>query len=198
MKTVFVTQRVDTYPDRSERRDALDQRFAQFLHACGFLPVPVPNDSSVAEGLFRTIHPLGVVLSGGNDLVSHGGNAPERDATEAVLTQLCEEQQLPVLGVCRGMQFLAVRGGGTLERIPGHVATRHSLRGTLAREVNSYHGWGVRTLGADWEALATTPDGTIEFAGCTVRRQWGVMWHPERESVFDPADIALFRSLLCA
>ena len=45
MKIVAVSQRVDVYPDRNERRDALDQRLITFLSVAGFVPVPVPNGS---------------------------------------------------------------------------------------------------------------------------------------------------------
>jgi gamma-glutamyl-gamma-aminobutyrate hydrolase PuuD len=196
VKRVLVTQRVDIYADRGERRDALDQRFAQFLFACGWLPMLVPNDVAIASALFEAIRPAGIVFSGGNDLVAIGGNAPERDATEEALARLGETRQVPIVGICRGMQFLVHRSGGTLARIEGHVARRHFARGTVNRDVNSFHGWGVLRCGAGWESLATTDDGSIEFAGCAARRHWGLMWHPEREREFCAEDIALFRRLL--
>jgi len=43
VKVVAVSQRVDDYPDRNERRDVLDQRLIEFLLAAGYLPIPVPN-----------------------------------------------------------------------------------------------------------------------------------------------------------
>ena len=44
--------------------------------------------------------------------------------------------------------------------------------------------------------LATAEDGSIEFARCAARRQWGLMWHPEREREFCAADVELFREML--
>ena len=196
MKPVLVTQRVDIYPDRNERRDALDQRFAEFLLACGFLPIPVPNNCELAPPLFAAARPVGVVLSGGNDLAVLGGNAPERDATEAALVELAGAQRVPVIGVCRGMQFLVQRAGGQLARVENHVAQRHAVSGAVNRTVNSFHSWGVRDCGANWESLATADDGSIEFARCAARRQWGLMWHPEREREFCAADVELFREML--
>ncbi len=198
MKAVLVTQRVDIHADRGERRDALDQRFAQFVFACGLLPVLVPNDMNIAQALFDAVRPVGVVLSGGNDLVALGGNAPERDATEDALTQIAKGQCVPVVGVCRGMQLLVHRAGGTLVNNAGHVASRHLVRGEVNREVNSFHGWEVHRCGPGWESLAQADDGSIEMACCAELRQWGVMWHPEREKEFAPEDIALFRKMLGA
>jgi putative glutamine amidotransferase len=138
----------------------------------------------------------GVVLSGGNDLAAFGGNAPERDATESVLLREAEERGLPVIGICRGFQFLAHHAGGKVVAIDGHVRSRHDIRGSVNREVNSFHNWGVSRCGEGWETYAMATDGTIEFAGCPARRQWGIMWHPEREPAFVGDDLDLFRRLL--
>lgn len=195
MRPVLVTQRVDVYPDRNERRDALDQKLVAFLAACGCLAIPAPNAPDLAAPLFRLVKPHGVILSGGNDLADLGGNAPERDATEAALVDAAAAGAVPVVGICRGMQFLVHRSGGTLEKIPGHVATRHAL--TLpAREVNSFHNWAVVKCGADWSAVAFAPDGSVEHARCPSLRQTAIMWHPEREREFAAEDIGLFREAL--
>ena len=188
--------RVDVLPDRGERRDALDQQFGSFLRACGVLPVPAPNDPDAVPALVRALQPGAVVLSGGNDLAALGGNAPERDATEERLVAEAHMRQLPVIGVCRGMQFLVHRSGGSLARGEGHVATRHAVRGAVSRDVNSFHNWTIIGCGSGWQPLATAHDGSIEFAAAPAIRQWGVMWHPEREPTFFADDIALFSALL--
>lgn len=198
MNRILVTQRVDVYPARGERRDALDQRLVAFLAMCGFLPVPVPNAPAVARDLVASLDPAGVVFSGGNDLTAVGGDTAERDATEAALVDYAEARRLPSVGICRGLQFLAHRGGGTLERIEGHAGRRHMVRGSITREVNSYHDWRLAGCGPGWEALARTDDGSIEFARHMERAQSGVMWHPERETPFVEDDVVLFRQLLGA
>jgi gamma-glutamyl-gamma-aminobutyrate hydrolase PuuD len=196
MRAVLVTQRVDVLADRNERRDALDQRLVKFLLVCGFLPIPVPNEPDAALAIERLVQPEGIVLSGGNDLISLGGNAPERDLTEEILVRRAEENRIPVVGVCRGLQFLTARAGGKLARIEGHVVQRHTLHGTVARDVNSYHSWGLQECGVGWEAMAATADGFVELACCVERRQSGIMWHPEREPQFSIEDVVLFRQLL--
>ena len=82
MKLVLVSQRVDFLAERGERRDALDQRLANFLAECGLLPIPVPNRREDVRKYFDELpQAAGVVLSGGNDLNDYGGDAPERDRT---------------------------------------------------------------------------------------------------------------------
>src|SRR5271163_4664094 len=85
MKAVAITQRVSVIPEYGERRDCLDQAWTKFLTACGLLPVLLPNVTDVALALCNGAGIAGLVLTGGNDLASMGGDAPERDAVENAL-----------------------------------------------------------------------------------------------------------------
>lgn len=197
MRPVLVTQRVEEVRAYGERRDALDQRWPQFLAACGRLAVPVPNRSALAIGLADRVAPAGLLLTGGNDLMACGGNAPERDETERVLLEWARDRGVPVFGVCRGLQFLLHSFGVALEPVSGHVGTRHMVRSGHAEfEVNSFHKWGARGLGAEFEALATCDGGWIEAVRHRHLPIAGVMWHPEREPRPVPRDIALIRDFL--
>jgi putative glutamine amidotransferase len=194
VRLVLVSQRVDVLPDRNERRDALDQKLVAFLSQCGLLAVPVPNRPEAVSALVASLpSAAGVVLSGGNDLAAYGGTAPERDETERGLREECLRRKWPMIGICRGLQFLAHEDGGTLARTDGHVAVRHPLIGQTGRTVNSYHGWAVVSCGSDWEVLARAADDSIEWARRRDVPILGIMWHPEREPVFDPEDVRLFR-----
>lgn len=127
----------------------------QFLAACGYMPLPVPNVPELAQAMAEKISPRGIFLTGGNSLVKYGGNAPERDKTETILTEWAIENNIPVFGICRGLQFLADFCGGHIAPIEGHVATRHEVKGILAREnVNSYHGLAVQEVPEELEVLA--------------------------------------------
>jgi N5-(cytidine 5'-diphosphoramidyl)-L-glutamine hydrolase len=202
MKLIAVSQRVDVFPERGERRDALDQRLVHWLKAAGFLAAPVPNDLWQDDELvawLTRIAPCGLLLSGGNDL----GESPERDHTEALLLNWAASLQRPVLGICRGMQMLAAHTGSPLQPVVGHVATRHvvlPLTGEQAwpETVNSFHKWGLIDPPQGYVALARGEDGSLEAMRHETLPWEGWMWHPEREADFHPADIERLRQLMAA
>lgn len=193
MKIVAVSQRVDVYPDRNERRDALDQRLCQWLVVAGYLPIPVPNGLGL-EGLrlwLSAVRPAAIVLSGGNDM----GEVIERDNTERQLLVYAQEGTLPVLGICRGMQMMGVWAGGALKPVQGHTRTRHELRGELVGEANSFHNYSLAACPADFAVTATAEDGCIEAIRHESFAWEGWMWHPERETDFQPRDIERLKVL---
>lgn len=205
---VAVSQRVDVWADRGERRDALDQRLCQWLMAAGCMPMPVPNTLSAPlmagydeewQGLqswLFAIKPDAVLLSGGNDI----GEAPERDHTEHRLLDYAKESGLPALGVCRGMQMMAVWAGGSLAPVSGHVRTRHRLQaanpGEWPDEVNSFHNFALAECPDGFVVTARAEDGTIEAMRHATLPWESWMWHPEREPQFNPTDTMRFRALL--
>jgi putative glutamine amidotransferase len=196
MKLIAVSQRVDVLAERNERRDALDQRYAELLTRLGFVVLPVPNLGTATAQQLAGLPLAGILLSGGNDLVSLGGDAPERDATESGLAELAAARHLPLIGICRGMQFLAAREGIALVAHDEHIGRRHPVTGAITREVNSYHRWCVPAAPPGWDVLAEAADGTVEAMRHRTLPWHGIMWHPERETPFDPADIALLGGLL--
>jgi gamma-glutamyl-gamma-aminobutyrate hydrolase PuuD len=218
LKTIAISQRIDDYPDRNERRDALDQSLIRFVCEAGFLPSVVPNslvdiplemertvDVSIwttgigmqpnrigrLEQFLERVRPDGIVLSGGNDV----GLCLDRDLTEAVLLRYALRQGIPVLGICRGMQMMAVYMGSTLEKADGHVSTRHTLRGAWTHQVNSYHTQVLVSAPDGFAIRSTSEDGVIEAIENVAYRWQGWMWHPEREHPFNQTDIHHFKRL---
>ncbi|EQA61234.1 gamma-glutamyl-gamma-aminobutyrate hydrolase [Leptospira alexanderi] len=199
---VVVSQRVDSYKEREERRDALDQRLCYWLLEAGFIPYPIPNalnSSGKSDALLNWLtylNPRAILLSGGNDI----GLAEDRDNTERFLLNYARKQSLPVLGICRGMQMMAVCEGVVLKLLSGHTKTTHKLINydkfsVWPNEVNSYHNWGIFDLPKNFKLMAKTEDNTIE-AIRHVQLPWeGWMWHPEREKNFSLIDIERVRRL---
>jgi N5-(cytidine 5'-diphosphoramidyl)-L-glutamine hydrolase len=194
MKAIAITQRVVVDPRYSERRDCLDQAWIRFIMGCGLMPVPVPNSAVAARALCEKVPVDGIVLTGGNDLAVLGGDAPERDVAESSLLDFAEQQGLPVLGVCRGMQVIQHRLGIPLRRVEGHIASRQVIRIEGRKvEVNSYHNFGSVENRAPFEVWAVADDGVIKAIRDAGRGIVGVMWHPERLDPFASRDIHMFR-----
>ena len=199
MKAVAVSQRVAVEPSYGERRDCLDQAWSRFLLACDLCPVPTPNNEGAARALCAGIEIAGILLTGGNDLVAYGGDAPERDRTECTLLDFAKQRNIPVIGVCRGMQVIQHRFGVRLQPVEGHVTPSQRVRinGKL-EEVNSYHKFAALQSCPELEPWAFAEDGVIEALRTADNKLVGVMWHPERMPAFSVADIELFRRVFGA
>jgi len=109
---------------------------------------------------------------------------------------LCREalrRDLPILGICGGMQLLnIVLGGPLLLHVRGHKKTQHAVRvepgsllasilGTCRLRVNSYHHQALEQPGRGLRAVGYSTDGLIEAVEAPGKRfVIGVQWHPER------------------
>ena len=185
MKRIGITQRRDQVLNRNETRDALDVCWASLLWDLNLVAIPLCSDIESRKMYLETLGLDGFILSGGNDI----GESCERDSLESCVLEFSKCNDLPVLGVCRGMQYINYFQGGSLAKVDGHVATQHALVGNWAdhfgiRHVNSFHDYALldNSLGEDLYALAHSEDGVIEAFRHTKHRWLGIMWHPERNS----------------
>ncbi|GAA5119352.1 gamma-glutamyl-gamma-aminobutyrate hydrolase family protein [Alloalcanivorax gelatiniphagus] len=207
------------------RADLLPTEYAVAVEAAGGVPLLLPPVAmpSAAASVVARIDAL--VVSGGADVdPSRYGAAPherttgwqpERDAWELALLTAADEAGLPVLGICRGMQLMAVHAGGALDQhtpdLVGHEA--HSpggdVYGTVAvateaesrlaglvgprLEVSCHHHQSVATH-PGFTAVARADDGTLEAMEATGDRyRMGVQWHPETR-----VEIGLMAGLVAA
>jgi putative glutamine amidotransferase len=185
----------------------LPHAYVEAVTKAGGRAVLLPPDDLDADVLGRLD---GLVLSGGADVDPdlYGeprepltDTRPARDAAEMLLARAALAADMPVLGVCRGIQILAVAAGGRLHQhlpdllghekhrpAPGVYGTHEArfaegsvIAGLMGDdlEINCYHHQGV----ADTGTLAATgwaEDGVIEAVEDPLRRfVLGVQWHPE-------------------
>lgn len=187
-----------------------DRYYKQVVDAGG-VPVLIPPVSD-PEVIINTLENIdGLLLTGGGDhnplwageepqKELHGINAT-RDLPELLITRLAFNRQIPMFGICRGMQTLAMALGGrvaqdinaTLKHSqeadksePTHsviLSPESMIRDIYGSEqifVNSFHHQAVSDTGAHFQATASSPDGIIEAMESTEHKSiLGVQWHPE-------------------
>lgn len=181
-----------------EWRDALAQDWHRTLHSQNIRVNCIPNDPHNCIKYLENADLL--ILSGGDDIVLHSPEEKSddlwalRDKTEFSLLEHAIAKDLPVFGVCRGLQLINLFFGGTTRESSAsenHVAKHHTVSitdpkaGALFPEtymaVNSFHSLQLDSLGKGLHAFAESDDGTIEGIYHESGRIWGIMWHPERE-----------------
>ena len=209
MKILGITQRVENFYNRNERRDCLDQRWSLLADEIGYILIPLSNYKS--ENISKLADQIkfdAIILSGGNSISSFSNNAldnaPERDTFEFSLIKQAIKFEIPILGVCRGMQVINVFFEGKISPIKGHINTYHNLQidpnyhTLISKSVNSFHSWGIRhsDLGSDLIPIANDEQGNIEAFVHKNRPISGIMWHPEREIPFKQDDIKLIKKLI--
>jgi putative glutamine amidotransferase len=188
--------------------------YSRGIDQAGGLPLLLPP----SEGATAEPDPLlerldALLLPGGADIdpATYGaepdpktkGSRPERDRFELALARRALERELPVLGVCRGMQLLNVACGGTLDQDladrdlhlhtpgafsdhdvllePGSLAARAA--GAERASVRSHHHQGIDRLGDGLVVSGVAePGGVVETIEMPERR-WalGILWHTEEE-----------------
>ena len=208
MKKIGITQRVDEISSYKERRDSLDQNWADLLLGLEMLPLPLANlKPEFVESLLSKLRLDGILFSGGNSLAylepDSPNNSPERDRFELALLESGVRNQIPVVGVCRGMQLINHYFDGGFQKVEGHIATEHellSLNDTFdfPEKVNSYHGWGIPgdKLGDELIPMATDAHGNVEAFRHKKHKVYGIMWHPERDLASDQINTQLLKRFL--
>ena len=193
----------------------LGQGYYKSVVAAGGVPViipPVADTDTIVNTLSRID---GLILSGGGDFnplwtgeepsVKLGGINKERDLPELLIARLAYNRQIPMLGICRGIQTLAIALGGEVDQDISDKATvkhsqnadrsepTHSVR--IERDsildhiyashprplhVNSFHHQAVKAAGDKFRVVAKAKDGIIEAIESTEFKSiLGVQWHPE-------------------
>ncbi len=225
-------------------KDYIWRDYSAGVAAAGGLPVIVPcvaggsgePDAGDAVLVAETIARLdGLLLTGGRDVdPRYYGEAPHprlgeidpaKDALELAAVAAARARRLPILGICRGIQMLAVAFGGSLvqdlksqvaaairheqrldKRKPSHEITVEPgsrLAAILGQAgplwVNSYHHQAVRRLPDGFRVSAKAPDGVVEAMEATDPRHGfvvGVQWHPESLWRGDEPSRRLFLALV--
>ena len=220
MINILVSQSFYFMTQRNEARDFIDIRLVKFLNKCNLNVIPVPNSLANLKGLLKMKYIKGVVLSGGNDIFYDNLKKKDlkknkklrenRNLVEKKIYLFAKSRNIPIVGICRGFQFLNIQSGGKIKKINKHVATKHKImilkekkyqdfKKLLNKNVNSFHNYGINKyqLAKNFYPLALSQN-YVEAAISLKNKQFGIMWHPEREKIFNQKDIKIFRKFFRA
>ncbi len=202
----------------------------------GGLAILLPFGDSEADAEELVSRLDGVIITGGPDvnpqlygeepILQLGLLAAKRDVNERLIYEAAKRQDKPVLGICRGHQFINVMEGGTLyqdlptqlptetrhsQRKPSYVMTHfvdiipdtplHAWTGGLTElEVNSFHHQAIKDLAPTLKAMAISRgDGIVEATYDPQRRFCvGLQWHPELAFRDHPVHALAFKALVDA
>jgi len=200
--------------------DLLPAVYVRSVEAAGGAAVLLPPQGRADDIVSRLD---GLILSGGGDIEPTRYRAKphprsrnfrrDRDAWELALLDAADERGLPTLGICRGMQLMAVRAGGVLDQytpdVVGHdehspgadaygwisitTVTDSRVRQLVGNhlQVSCHHHQSVASH-PGFVATARAADGTVEAIEDPERPFWlAVQWHPENGD-----DLGLFAGLV--
>lgn len=215
-----------------EKGCELAEAYTQSIESAGGIPIVIPATENTSMLLSLLDRLDGIVLTGGADinplfmdeepLPALGNINARRDRGELLLTRLAYDRQIPMLGICRGIQTLVIALGGKVyqdlhtchpdaegllkhsQDAPRHTATHYvqaeedSIVCKLLGErfgVNSFHHQAVSEAGDKLRVTACSTDGVIEAVESTEKKSiLGVQWHPESFLVAgDKSMMPLFR-----
>lgn len=217
-----------------ERKIELWLEYAEAVAAGGGIPLILPALESFSEYNRYCEVVDGLLISGGQDLLpnTYGEEAldgfklgwnmtPERDIFEFEIIKKSMEMNLPILGICRGMQSMAVANGGSLYQDIDTCVNRdkrikhfqecpywyeshqvevekdsilYKVFGEKFLYTNSLHHQSIKTVPEGFKVTARAMDGIIEAIESTEHSfVLGVQWHPERLFHKNPKWIKLFQ-----
>ncbi len=199
--------------------DSLENSYLDYLTRFGISVVVLPNSLAQVNSYLETFCFHGFILSGGNDINPQQlGNSSinglsiseKRDQVESAILKFAIDRKVPVLGICRGMQFINAHFGGDIQfNINSSASSSEALVGRrifhaptfgnssehlvildkdlCGRDealVNSYHNHGLKKedISKELNIFAQSPDGVIEGIYHPNYPIAGIQWHPERKS----------------
>jgi|TARA_B110000438_G_scaffold204352_1_gene196038 N5-(cytidine 5'-diphosphoramidyl)-L-glutamine hydrolase len=184
MKKIAISLRVASIGKYEEKRDSISYDWLNFFNKLDIFPILIPNLIQDLELFLDEVKIDGIILSGGDNV----GENEMRDSTEKRIITYGIKKNLPIIGICRGMQVLNLNFNGKVRfnEAIDHAGKKHEIQ--LKEEkliINSYHNNLIKNedeLGDNLKSIAiASNDKTIEGFKHEKLPVFGIMWHPERE-----------------
>ena len=205
MKKIALSQRLLLNENYFEIRESLDIKWGGLFKKLNFLPIILPIEFEYKK-YFNSFKIDGIILTGGNDLSKVNSNnlSLKRDEFEKKIIQYAINENIPLLGMCRGMQIIADYFGAKFKKVKNQVAIRHKLEINEKSKyfkqlkkistVNSFHDYAIDVLPKNLIVSATNKKGMIKAIEHDKYRIFGQNWHSERENIFDKNQINLIKN----
>ena len=204
MKKIAITQRLVLNDEYYEVREALDIKWGLLMSELDLLPIALSIECDF-KLYFELLDIDGIILTGGNDLNSLNPNreSNKRDIFEKKLIAYGINNNIPIFGVCRGMQIIAEYFQADFSEVKNQINIKHTLNVNAKSRyfqeldeisrVNAYHNYSVHNLPKDFLISATNSDGMIKAIEHRKYKIFAQMWHTEREEPFDECELNLVR-----
>lgn len=215
------------------KKIAVNAVYAQSVILSGGIPYLIPVTDNV-ETLQQIVSRLdGIVFTGGEDIqpAYYGDTphenleevSPQRDTFDLMVMKMATDRNIPILGICRGLQLMNIYFGGTLyqdlptqhpsdihhrQKEPGTIPTHSAsiVKGSKLAEimqqdelqVNTFHHQAIKQPAPGFKITAWSPDSVVEaIEAYPVRPIIGVQFHPEIfTAAGDPTMRKLFKFLI--
>ena len=198
--------------DFKDKHNSIEEAYSKAVAGYGGIPVLIPTVENQTDYLITIIDRIdGLLIPGSRDMdPKHYNEGPhpklnpmnkERTAAEYIVLESALEKNIPVLGICGGMQFINVFFGGSLYQdiqdlvenpLIHEKGTVHPVKisegskllrivGKSEFSVKSYHHQAVNKVGGILRANAHSSDGLVEGLESEEHFLLAVQWHPELE-----------------
>ena len=146
-----------------------------------------------------------VVFCGGNNLLKLSNKVEDkiRDKINQKIFNYSLNNNIKIVGICAGAQFIAKKYGSKISKIQNHVGSHKIIFSERLNKnfkkkiiVNSFHNYGIKKLSNSLKPLARAEDSSIELFVHKEKKIIGIMWHPERYKKFKKIDKFIFRNKL--
>lgn len=186
MKTILFTCKT-VNGENNETLSVFEDNWGVYSKEKDFLPIICPNNIDCVRKILDTLSIDCIILTGGGEICAISGRKDIRETVEDFLIQYAIDFDIPIAGICRGLQKLLTYFDKIKPiKVSEHVKPEIEISSISGEKfiVNSFHDYGFYSSSllrnSSFEVLHTSKDGIVKSIKHRKYNIIGVMWHPER------------------